>query len=78
MNISIGMSGYSYKEWKPDFYPADLKPDQMLRYYAERFAAVEINNTFYRMPTERCCSSGRRKCRPALFLASRRPAGSPT
>ena len=53
MNISIGMSGYSYKEWKPDFYPQDLKPDQMLRYYSERFGAVEINNTFYRMPTEK-------------------------
>ena len=52
MNITIGMSGYSYKEWKPGFYPADLKPDQMLRFYSERFGAVEINNTFYRMPTE--------------------------
>jgi uncharacterized protein YecE (DUF72 family) len=53
MNISIGMSGYSYKVWKPNFYPADLKSDQMLRFYSERFGAVEINNTFYRMPTEK-------------------------
>jgi uncharacterized protein YecE (DUF72 family) len=53
MRITIGMSGYSYKEWKPGFYPPDLKSDQMLRFYAGRFEAVEINNTFYRMPTEK-------------------------
>jgi uncharacterized protein YecE (DUF72 family) len=53
MNIAVGMSGYSYKEWKPNFYPQELKADQMLGYYSERFGAVEINNTFYRMPTEK-------------------------
>jgi len=47
------MSGYSYKEWKPGFYPADLKAEQMLPFYAARFGVVEINNTFYRMPTEK-------------------------
>jgi uncharacterized protein YecE (DUF72 family) len=46
----VGTSGYSYKEWKGSFYPKDLPADGMLRYYAERFDAVEINNTFYRMP----------------------------
>jgi uncharacterized protein YecE (DUF72 family) len=53
MKISIGMSGYSYKEWKPNFYPADLPADEMLSFYADRFGTVEINNTFYRMPTEK-------------------------
>ena len=48
--ILTGMSGYAYKEWKPDFYPASLKPDGMLGHYATRFPTVEINNTFYRMP----------------------------
>jgi uncharacterized protein YecE (DUF72 family) len=51
MNIRVGTSGYSYKEWKGNFYPEELKPADMLRFYAERFGAVEINNTFYRMPT---------------------------
>ncbi len=51
MNLYVGTSGYSYKEWKGSFYPADLPGKHMLRYYAERFRAVEINNTFYRMPT---------------------------
>src|ERR1043166_7359997 len=50
MNIFVGTSGYSYKEWKGSFYPEDLPDKQMLRYYGERFRTVEINNTFYRMP----------------------------
>lgn len=50
MNLYVGTSGYGYKEWKGKFYPRDIKPDAMLPYYAERFNAVEINNTFYKMP----------------------------
>jgi uncharacterized protein YecE (DUF72 family) len=50
MNLYIGTSGFGYKEWKGKFFPADIKPADMLRFYAERFNAVEINNTFYRMP----------------------------
>jgi len=50
MNLYVGTSGYSYKEWKGPFYPEDLPDKQMLRYYGERFRSVEINNTFYRMP----------------------------
>jgi uncharacterized protein YecE (DUF72 family) len=49
----IGTSGYNYPEWKGSFYPADLPAKQMLAYYAERLRTVEINYTFYRMPTER-------------------------
>jgi uncharacterized protein YecE (DUF72 family) len=50
MNLYVGTSGYSYKEWKGSFYPKDLPEKKMLRYYGERFGTVEINNTFYRMP----------------------------
>ncbi len=50
MEIRAGTSGYSYKEWKGSFYPAKIAPSEMLAYYAERLSAVEINNTFYRMP----------------------------
>ncbi|MEK6609678.1 MAG: DUF72 domain-containing protein [Gemmatimonadota bacterium] len=53
MRILTGTSGYSYKEWKGHFYPSDLKADEMLRFYGERLKAVEINNTFYRMPREK-------------------------
>ncbi len=51
--IWIGTSGYNYPEWKGSFYPADLSPAKMLPYYAARFPTVEINYTFYRMPTEK-------------------------
>jgi len=50
MKLYTGTSGYSYKEWKGAFYPEDLKNDAMLGFYAGRLPAVEINNTFYRMP----------------------------
>ena len=52
MQLLAGTSGYSYKEWLGHFYPEKLPASEMLRYYAERFTTVEINNTFYRMPAE--------------------------
>lgn len=51
MQIFVGTSGYAYKEWQGKFYPAKISPKEMLRFYAERLHAVEINNTFYHMPT---------------------------
>ncbi len=51
MILRIGTSGYSYKEWKGQFYPEDLKPADMLSFYSQRLGTVEINNTFYRLPT---------------------------
>ena len=50
MNLHVGTSGYSYKEWKGNFYPEDLPAKEMLSYYSRRLPAVEINNTFYRLP----------------------------
>jgi uncharacterized protein YecE (DUF72 family) len=50
MRLWVGTSGYSYKEWKGGFYPAKLPDGDMLRTYASRLPAVEINNTFYRLP----------------------------
>lgn len=50
MNLYVGTSGYSYKEWKGSFYPEKLSAKKMLGYYGEQFRAVEINNTFYKMP----------------------------
>ena len=52
MNVRVGTSGYSYPEWKGTFYPEKIAAADMLRFYAERFPTVEINNTFYRMPKE--------------------------
>jgi uncharacterized protein YecE (DUF72 family) len=50
MRLYAGTSGFSYDEWKGIFYPEDLPADGRLRFYAERLPAVEINNTFYRLP----------------------------
>jgi uncharacterized protein YecE (DUF72 family) len=50
MRVLAGTSGFSYKEWKGSFYPEDLPAEEMLSHYAARLPAVEINNTFYRMP----------------------------
>ncbi|MGH7341088.1 MAG: DUF72 domain-containing protein, partial [Candidatus Rokuibacteriota bacterium] len=52
VRVWAGTSGYSYAKWKGNFYPEKLAAKDMLRYYAERFPTVEINNTFYRMPRE--------------------------
>jgi uncharacterized protein YecE (DUF72 family) len=51
--IWVGTSGYNYPKWKGRFYPADLPAAKMLKFYAARFPTVEINYTFYRMPTEK-------------------------
>ena len=51
MKLRVGTSGYSYKEWVGNFYPPKTPARQMLARYAERLDTVEINNTFYRMPT---------------------------
>ena len=47
----VGTSGFSYKEWRPSFYPEKTPEKQFLPYYASKLAAVEIDYTFYRMPT---------------------------
>lgn len=49
--LYIGTSGFAYPEWKPAFYPEDVKQADMLTYYAGRFSSVEINYTFRRFPS---------------------------
>ena len=51
MKLRVGTSGFAYKEWKGSFYPDRIKAEDMLAFYADRLPTVEINNTFYRMPT---------------------------
>jgi uncharacterized protein YecE (DUF72 family) len=50
MELYAGTSGFAYKEWVGPFYPQGLAADSMLAHYAGRLPAVEINNTFYRLP----------------------------
>jgi uncharacterized protein YecE (DUF72 family) len=62
----VGTSGYNYPEWKGSFYPEKLPAAKMLPYYAERFATVEINYTFYRVPNEKILAGWNRET-PADF-----------
>jgi len=50
--LYVGSSGFSYASWKPDFYPTGTKAGDFLRTYAERLNSVELNATFYRLPSE--------------------------
>lgn len=69
MKLLAGASGYSFKEWKGDFYPQNIKPEAMLAWYAERLPTVEINNTFYRMPKAEVLETWAR-CTPEGFRFS--------
>ena len=51
MALFMGMSGWAYSEWHGAFYPAAARGDRMLAFYAQHFASVEVNNTFYRLPS---------------------------
>ena len=69
MHWLAGTSGYSYKEWKGSFYPPDTSAADMLAYYAAKLPAVEINNTFYRMPRPQVLKTWREAV-PAEFRFS--------
>jgi uncharacterized protein YecE (DUF72 family) len=67
--LLAGASGYSYKEWKGDFYPQDIRPEAMLAFYSERLPTVEINNTFYRMPKTEVLDNWARTAPPGFRFA---------
>ena len=61
MTVYIGTAGFSYKDWKGNFYPDDTQPKQMLEEYARHFPVVEINSTYYAIPSpDRFLSMARR------------------
>jgi uncharacterized protein YecE (DUF72 family) len=65
----VGASGFSYPTWKPGFYPADAKPPDFLRRYAERLPAVELNTTGYRLPAESAFERWAEQTPPAFRFA---------
>ncbi|NLH50993.1 MAG: DUF72 domain-containing protein [Myxococcales bacterium] len=67
--ILVGTSGYSYEDWRGIFYPPDLPKNRFLEFYADRFAAVEINYTYYRMPARRTLEAMARKTGGRLTFA---------
>jgi uncharacterized protein YecE (DUF72 family) len=73
MKIYVGTSGYSYKEWKGIFYPEKISPKDMLRFYSGRLSTVEINNTFYHMPTESVLTSWAEQVPAGFIFAFKAP-----
>src|SRR5687767_4035533 len=73
MRIHIGTSGYNYPEWRGTFYPADLKTKDMFAFYRERFRTVEINATFYRMPTPKTTEGWLAQATPGFTYALKAP-----
>lgn len=57
--LMIGTSGWQYADWRGDFYPAGLPVRTWLEHYASRFATVEVNNAFYRLPEQATFASWR-------------------
>ena len=64
--VRIGTSGWHYKHWLGPFYPANLRPKDMLAWYMERFDTVELNNSFYHLPARETFEAWRRAT-PASF-----------
>lgn len=73
MKIYAGTSGFAYQEWKGKFYPEKIPPKEMLHFYSERLGAVEINNTFYRMPRESVLKSWAEQVSGGFIFALKAP-----
>ncbi len=66
-SVRVGCSGWQYSHWKGNFYPASLPQKKWLDYYATQFDTVEVNNSFYRLPSEKTFSEWRDRV-PDHFL----------
>lgn len=73
MKELIGTSGYNYPEWRGSFYPTTFPTSKMLAYYAERFSTVEINYTFYRMPSAKTIAGWSRDTPAGFRFALKAP-----
>jgi len=73
MHIHIGTSGYNYPEWRGTFYPKPFPANKMFAYYSERFSTVEINATFYRMPTDKMTTAWRDQAPERFVYALKAP-----
>ena len=67
--VRIGCSGWQYKHWRGNFYPADLPQRAWFDRYASEFDTVEINNTFYRLPERATFASWARQAPPGFVYA---------
>ena len=73
VRILVGTSGFSYPAWKGSFYPEDITSPRMLAWYSQRLPAVEVNNTFYRMPNPQVLSTWREEVPGGFRFALKAP-----
>jgi uncharacterized protein YecE (DUF72 family) len=71
--VLVGTSGFNYPEWRGNFYPAELPAKEMFGYYSGRFSTVEINYTFYRMPTTKLAAAWEAQAPPGFTYALKAP-----
>jgi uncharacterized protein YecE (DUF72 family) len=67
--IHIGTSGWHYDHWQGPFYPANMAKIDFLKYYQMHFHTVEINNSFYRLPTAKTMNDWRESVPPGFIFA---------
>lgn len=72
-NLRLGTSSWSEKDWVGPFYPAGTKPADFIRFYATQFSTVEIDATFYRMPTEKNVDAWARRTPDGFRFAAKTP-----
>lgn len=75
MAVHIGTSGWSYPHWEHVLYPPGTPPAARLGLYAQRFATVELNASFYRWPAERTFAGWRRRLPQGFQLSVKAPRG---
>ena len=69
MRVHIGTSGWAYPHWRGRFYPSSLAEPRWLGYYANFFASVEVNNSFYRLPPRETFAAWRAQTPPGFVFA---------
>lgn len=67
--VYIGTSGWHYKHWKGTFYPGKIKNEEQFDFYKNIFASVEINNSFYRLPSLKTFNEWHRSAPPHFVFA---------
>jgi uncharacterized protein YecE (DUF72 family) len=72
-NVYVGTSGWTYPDWLGSFYPADLKPKDMIQYYARYFRAVEIDSTYYTIPARSVVAGWKENTPPGFVFAAQVP-----
>ena len=74
--ILVGTSGWSYPSWRPGFYPAELRPEEFLSFYASQLPTVELNSTKYRLPSEEQFASWAAQVPDGFRFAVKAPAST--